>query len=233
MKVLGVIPARGGSKGIARKNLRTVGGEPLIGHAIRSARESRVLDRFVVTTDDHEIADVSRRHDAPVVRRPGELAGDETPIAPVLRHALEEAERRWGERYDVLVLLQPTSPIRTGKDVDAAVALLETGPAFDSVVSVCAMEDVHPGRMYRLEGGGLAALWPEWERARRQELPAVYYRNGAIYAVRRETLERKGLVIGERPAAYVMPARYLANVDDERDLLVADTLVTAWRDGRL
>jgi len=234
LKALGVIPARGGSKGVVGKNLRDVGGEPLIIHAIRAANEAVSLDQVVVSTDDPEIARVAEDAGALVLRRPADLATDEAPVAPVLAHALGTLEADGEGPFDVIVLLQPTSPIRRGADVDAALALLRGNDSADSVVSVCASEDVHPGRMYTLPGDGtMAALWPEWERSPRQALPPVYYRNGAIYAVRRDVLINDGLAIGRSPAPLVMPSHLLANIDDERDLIVADALVRAWREGRL
>lgn len=233
MRSLGVIPARGGSRAILRKNLREVGGEPLIAYAIRAAQESRLLTAFLTTTDDDEIAEVAARLGCPVLRRPGELARDDTPMAAVLLHALEHAEGEVAERYDALVLLQPTSPIRAGQDVDSAIALLRDDPDVDSVISVCPMDDMHPARMYRVDGEGwMEPLWPEWERAQRQELPVVYYRNGAIYACRRELLVGERTLMGGRRKAYVMPRERLANVDDERDLAIADALVRMWKEGR-
>lgn len=234
MRTLGVIPARGGSRGVPRKNLREVAGEPLIAYAIRAARESRLLTAFLTTTDDEEIAEVAARLGSPVLRRPPELAGDDTPMVPVLLHALEHGEAEAGARYDVLVVLQPTSPIRTGEDVDRAIALLGEDPSVDAVISVCAMDDVHPARMYRVDADGrMEPLDPAWECAQRQEIPVVYYRNGAIYACRRELLVGEGTVMGGRRKAYVMPRARLVNVDDERDLAVADVLVRLWKEGRL
>lgn len=229
-----MIPARGGSKGVPGKNLREVGGEPLIVHAVRTGEEAAHLDLVVVSTDDDEIARVATSAGARVLMRPSDLATDEAPVAPVLMHALTEAESDGHGPFDVVVLLQPTSPLRSGAHVDAALQILRDNVDADSVVSVCACEDMHPSRMYELPGDGtMAAVWPEWERSPRQELPPVYYRNGAIYVIRREVLMGDGLAIGRSPAPLVMPAQLLANVDDERDLIVADALIRAWRDGRL
>lgn len=233
MRVLGVIPARQGSKGVPGKNLRPVAGEPLIAHSIRAARESRRLTHFLVSTDGEEIAAAARRLECPVSMRPPELAADETPMPPVLQYALAESEARAGEPFDALVLLQPTSPIRTGADVDAVVTMLEEQPETESVVSVCAVDDAHPARMYRLGNGGeMEPLWPEWEMTRRQELPPLYHRNGALYAVRRKTLVEDGVIVGRVCRAYVMPREQLANIDDERDLEIADLLVRRWQESR-
>ncbi len=231
---LAVIPARGGSKGIPGKNLRQVAGDPLVVHAVRVAQESKTLGAAVLTTDDPEIAEVGRAAGARVVMRPADLATDESPVALALAHALRAVEADGDGPFDAVVVLQPTAPLRSGAHVDEALRLLADHPEADSVVSVCAVEDLHPARMYRLgEGGGMEALWPEWERSHRQDLPAVYHRNGAIYVVRRRVLLDDGLVIGRAPVPYVMPAQLQANVDDERDLVVADALMRAWKAGRL
>jgi CMP-N,N'-diacetyllegionaminic acid synthase len=187
--VLGVIPARGGSKGVTRKNLRQVGGRSLVAHAIRTAAESTRLTRFVTTTDDDEIASAAREEGSPVRRRPSELATDDAPMALTVLDALNSAEEECGLVFDAVVLLQPTSPLRRGSDVDAAVELLEQDDRADCAISVCQVEDVHPARMYRLVGRrSMHPLWPEWETAQRQDLPPLYYRNGAVYVTRRSTL---------------------------------------------
>jgi len=234
MRTLGIIPARGGSKGVRRKNVRSVAGEPLIAYAIRVAQESRLLTNFLTTTDDEEIAEVARFHGSPLLHRPPELAQDGTPMAPVLLHALAHAEHEAGVRYDAIVLLQPTSPIRTGENIDAVITMLEKDPTVDSIISVSPMEDVHPARMYRLdEEGWMESLWPEWETAQRQELPAIYYRNGALYATRRSVLVEQKTVMGKRKKAYVIPSKFLLNIDDERDLVIADLIVQLWKQRRL
>jgi len=234
MRVIGIIPARGGSKGVPRKNLRLVAGLPLIVYAIQAAQESKLLTAFLTTTDDPEIAEVARRFGSPVLLRPSELARDDTPMVPVLLHALEHAEKDAGMPYDAIVLLQPTSPIRTGADIDAVIRILDQDPTVESVISVCPMDDVHPARMYKVhEDGWMEPLWPEWETAQRQELPVVYYRNGAIYACRRDLLVNRHTIMGHRKKAYIMPRERLANINDERDLLIADLLVRLWKEGQL
>lgn len=234
LRVLGVIPARGRSRGVRQKNVRVVAGEPLIAYAIRAARASRLLTAFLTTTDDDEIAEAARRCGSPVVRRPPELARDDAPIVPTLLHALEHAEGKAGMLYDAIVLLQPPAPIRTGEDIDAVIGILEKDPTVESVISVYPVGDAHPARMYRLDAeGGIEPLWPEWETAQRQDLPVVYHRNGAVYAVRRRFLVEQRTVMARRKKAYVMPRERLANIDDERDLAVADLLVRLWKEGRL
>jgi len=233
MRVLGVIPARGGSKGVVNKNLRPVGGEPLIAHSIRAARQSSHLTRFLTTTDSEEIARVAREYDCPVLIRPSHLGLDDSPILGAVVHALEECERHSGQPYDAIVLLQPTSPIRTGEDIDNVIGILKDDPEVDGVISVCPMDDVHPARMYRLDDDRwMHPLYEELETAQRQSLPLVYYRNGALYAVRRTVVVDQHMMMARRKKAYVMSREHLANIDDERDLVIADTLVRLWKEGR-
>jgi len=234
MRVIGIIPARGGSKGVPRKNIRLVAGAPLITYAIRTARESQKLTALLTTKDDDEIAEIARGCGSPVLERPSELARDDTPMAPVLLHALEHAEWEAGVPYDAVVLLQPTSPIRTGADIDSVVGILEHDPTVESVISVSPVHDGHPAYLYHLYGGDwVEPLWPDWERARRQELPIVYGRNGALFGVRRGVLVEQRTVMARHPKAYVMPREWLTDIDDERDLAIADVLVRLWKDGHL
>jgi CMP-N-acetylneuraminic acid synthetase len=234
LNVLGIIPARGGSKGVIGKNTRLVAGEPLIAYSIQAAQASRSLTYFLTTTDDERIAEVAERYGSPVLRRPADLAQDDTPMVPVVLHALDQAEKATERFYDLVVLLQPTSPIREGSDIDAVIHMFEGEPELEGVISVCAMDDAHPARMYHLdEAGWMEPLWSEWETARRQDLPVVYYRNGAIYAIRRSTLVEQRTLMSRRKKAYVMPVERLANIDDERDLVITEALVKLWKAGQL
>ena len=228
-RVLGVIPARGRSKGVHRKNLRQVRGESLLAWAIRAADESTRLTRFVTTTDDDEIERAARELGSAVRRRSLELGADDSPVSLSVLDALRVVEREDASEYDAVVLLQPTSPLRRGRDVDIVVGVLEQDTDADCVISVCEVGDAHPARMYSMDDAGrMHPLSADWERARRQELPPLYVRNGAVYAVRRSTLVTNRELLGERPRAYVMPSRWRANIDDERDLIVANALAEEW-----
>ncbi len=222
--VLGIIPARGGSKGVRRKNIRMVGGRPLIAYTIDAARQSTHLTTCVVSTDDEEIAEVAGSLGCEVVMRPDALAEDNTPMAPVLSHAIEETERK-GIGVDHGVILQPTVPLRTGEDIDRTLDILIDGGA-DSVVSVVLVSDHHPSRMYRLEDRRLVPYAPEPEGSLRQDLPDVYHRNGAVYAFRRSLIADTGGFIGPDNRPYVMPSERSINIDEEYDLLLADLLIT-------
>jgi CMP-N,N'-diacetyllegionaminic acid synthase len=217
MRVLGIIPARGGSKGVPRKNVRMLGGKPLICHSIYAAKASKSVTHFLVSTDDAEIAQVAKSWGAEVLARPAELAQDKTPMPEVIHHVLKER----GAGFDIILLLQPTCPQRTGNDIDTALAGFNDAQV-QSVMSVYQVEDHHPGRMYKTQDGRLAPLFPEWIAARRQDLPAIYHRNGAIYACRAEHFQRTGFLWDDRPFPYVMPRSRSLNIDDPFDFEIAE-----------
>ncbi|MHB1277557.1 MAG: acylneuraminate cytidylyltransferase family protein [Bacteroidia bacterium] len=233
LRVLAVIPGRGGSKGVKDKNIREIAGKPLIAYAIECASEASKVDFVLVNTDSANIAEVARKHGAQVMMRPAALATDESPMVPVLLHVLEQMEER-GEVFDILVLLQITSPIRTGRNVDEVIEMFETEPDLPAVISVVPMDDVHPARMYKKDHSNwMEPLIREWETARRQDIPPVYYRNGCIYAVRIDEFKRSCTLMPEKKKAYVMPSAWLANVDDERDMIITEALLKAWHEGKL
>ena len=220
---IAVIPARAGSKGVPGKNKRLIAGRPLIAYTIDTALKTKALDRVIVTTDDAEIADLARAAGAEVVERPAEIAGDASPVIDAVLHALDAAG---AHDPAAVVLLQQTSPLRTSEDITQALTLFErTGTPVCSVVRV---EDAHPARMYRIEGERLVPQVPELAAARRQDLPALYLRNGAIYIVGPEQLARREIIC-DPMVPYEMPADRSANVDAEIDLVVLEALLTSAR----
>lgn len=227
MNTLGVIPARGGSKSVPRKNITLVHGKPLIAYTIEAAQRSRLLTHFLVSSDDAEIIAVARQYGAPVpFVRPAELATDTAPSLPVVQHAVGEMERLHGVTYDVVVLLQPTTPLRLPEDIDAALEKLAATGA-DSVISVCDVGAYHPARMRQIVDDRLVELpirEPK-EMARRQDLPPVHIRNGAIYAVRRDVVMLQNTMSGKDCRAYIMPEERSVNVDSMLDLLLAEILL--------
>lgn len=226
-RVLAVVPARGGSKGVPQKNRREVAGLPLISYTLRAARAASALDRIVVTTDEEELAAIARDEGVEVVIRPADIAGDESPVIDAVRHALDTLAARDGFRADVIALLQPTSPFRTATDIDAAVALFRRHRS--PVCSVYPCEDNHPARMYRIEDGRLAALFPDLASVRRQDLPPVYHRNGCLYVFGPGEVE-SGRIIGEAMVPYVMPQASSVNIDTELDLLLMAAMVEQARE---
>ncbi|MDP2954983.1 MAG: acylneuraminate cytidylyltransferase family protein [Longimicrobiales bacterium] len=228
MLVLGVIPARGGSKGVPRKNVREVGGRPLLAWTVDVARgASDVLFRTVVSTDDDEIARVAREHGADVPwMRPADLGGDRVPMVPVLRHAVQAVEAEEGRPVDWVCLLQPTAPFRTEEDVRAAVALA-AGGGCDSVISVVRVLDVHPVLMKRIESDRLLPFCvEEKEGTRRQDYaPPAYMRNGCIYLTRRDVLVERGSIWGDVIRPYVMPEERSVGIDNELQVKLVDLML--------
>lgn len=183
---LAIIPARGGSKGLPGKNIRDLGGLPLLIHSVRCARLAPVIDRVIVSTDSAEIAEVAGKHGAAVpFMRPPELARDDTPMMPVLAHALTEMERIDGRRYETVVLLDPTSPGRLPEDIDKAFALLDEAPDADGAVA-CSEPHFNPIWVGVFDRGGyLAPAFPDSaELSRRQDVPRFLRINGALYVWR-------------------------------------------------
>ncbi len=213
--VLGLIPARGGSKGIPRKNVMPIAGKPLIAWTIEAALSARSIDRVVVTTDDAEIAELSRRHGADVpFLRPASLACDETPgIDPVL-HALDMLPA-----YDMVVLLQPTSPLRSADDIDAAVAM---AGASATVVSVT--EATHTDWIFPMDAAGRLDI-PHQPTARRQEMAKRYMLNGAIYVARYDVLRARRSFLEAGTLGYAMPAERSVDIDGPLDWRLAELLL--------
>ena len=228
--MLALIPARGGSKAIPRKNLATVAGRPLIVWTIDAACRARSVQRVVVSTDDEAIAEAARAAGAEVpMWRPADLATDTTPgIDPVL-HAVSWLERHQGYRPEHVMILQPTSPLRTAEDIDAAVDLLHRQQA-DALVSVTPMR--HPASWTsRLSADGvLVDFRPDHdEETDRQSAEARYVQNGAIYIVRRELLIERRSLYAERTVAYVMPPERSLDLDEVWELDVAASLLRTRR----
>lgn len=227
MRVLGLIPARGGSKGIPRKNLRPLAGKPLLCWTAEAALAARRLARVVVSTDDPEIAELARACGVEVpFMRPPELAGDAAPTLPAVVHALEWLAGR-GERFDAVCLLQPTSPLRRAADIDGAVELMERTGA-DSVISFVDTGEKHPARMKVLDAEGRVVDPPfaeEYEGKRRQDLPRLYLREGSIYLTRTPVLLEEGRFQGDDCRAWIVPEERAINVDTPFDLLLAELLI--------
>ena len=223
MRVLGIITARGGSKGIPGKNLKPLGGRPLLDYTIDAANDTP-LDRLILSTEDPKIADVARRLGCEVpFMRPAELARDETPHLPVIVHAVQWL--RDHEQYvpDVVVILQPTSPLRSSADIAAALRMLELSGA-DSVVSVNAVAaHAHPMRMLKVGADGLATLFVTGQPVRnrinrRQDLPEAFVMNGAVYACRTDVLfAADPSLYGDRVVAYPMPPERSISIDTLED----------------
>lgn len=224
-KALGIIPARGGSKGVPRKNIRLVAGKPMIAYSIEAALGAKSLSDVVVSTEDEEIARIAKELGAWVpFLRPQELAQDTTPSFPVAEYTLKRLNEESDHTYDYAVWLQPTSPLRRSGDIDRALEILSESDT-DSVVSVEPVEDYHPCRLYRLKGNYLGLIQKDDGSGLRQRLDPVYHRNGAVYAFKTEVLMKYHNFFGEKILPYEMPRSRSVNVDDEYDLLIADFMI--------
>jgi CMP-N-acetylneuraminic acid synthetase len=225
-RVLAIVPARGGSKGIKLKNLQKVNGVPLVGLVGAVIRECSSIDRAVVSTDHQEIAEVARHYgiDVPFMR-PENLSGDQVADMPVLRHALEATEADDGTRYDIVVMLQPTSPFRRAEHVERC--LRDLGEKnLDAAWTVSETDSkAHPLKQLIMRDG-LLEYWDERGAAiiARQQLSPVYHRNGVAYALTREALLKKdGALLAQRTGAVVIDEP-LVNIDGPMDLEFATFL---------
>jgi CMP-N,N'-diacetyllegionaminic acid synthase len=227
--VLGIITARGGSKGVPGKNLKLLAGRPLLAYTVDSARACQALDRVILSTEDEAIAAAGRSLgvEVPFIR-PAELSRDDTPHLPVIQHAATWMRQHQDYRPDAVMVLQPTSPLRTAADIAAAIALLESSGA-DSVVSVSEVPaHSHPSRTLRVDATGNAVLFATGEPVRkrinrRQDLPDAWVMNGAIYACRTAVLGGPDpSLYGDRVVAYRMPHERSISIDDLNDWAEAE-----------
>ena len=225
--VVGAVCARGGSKGVPRKNLRSFLGKPLIAHAIECARACPVLQRIVVSTDDQEIAEVAKKHGAEVpFIRPAHLALDDTSKWPVFQHLVETLEGTSGERVDVLVDLDAGVPLRKPSDIDGCVNQLLSGTA--EIVATAYEADRNPYfNMVELKADGFAKIVksPEVPIVCRQAAPPVYSLSPAVYAIRRDTLWRYGHWSQARLEIYCLPRERAIDIDSKLDFRLAEFLM--------
>ncbi|GEM_PF-55993 len=232
--ILAVIPARGGSKSVPRKNIKPIAGRPLIDYMIQAALGSKELTHVCLSSEDAEILSIGKKWGGPnllLVDRPKELAEDTTPSLPVVQHAVTELEKRLGLTFDYVVLLQPIMPLAFSSDIDACIRMLIDTKS-DSVVSMCIVNDYHPMKIKRLKPDGtLTQFVPDMPETifRRQDLEPAYWRNGAIYAVTREAvMENKftlGFFCGPVTRPYVMPRERSVDINHPMDFVAAEALI--------
>ena len=233
---LAIIPARAGSKGIPDKNLQQVGSKNLIEHAIASALSSTLLTNIIITSDHPEIISIGEFNQVHTRMRPPHMATDESPVVACLQDAVSFIEDKTNISFDNIILLQPTSPIRTGKDIDNVIEMLNNDEDLEGVISVCDCGVFLPDHQYKIitpEISNNSILIPyllstQSERVRRQEIEGSYIRNGAIYAARKSILMTDNKIIVDNKAPYIMPKKYLCNLDDHEDLELARIIVPAW-----
>lgn len=224
MTILGLIPARGGSKGIPRKNLASCGGKSLMAWTIEAARGSK-LSRVFLSTDDAEIAAYGKEKGLEVpFLRPSELSGDTAPMVEVVRHFLDFAERE-GMRPDGVMLLQPTSPLRRARHIDQALKLFEAKRPVSLVSVVVVPHSMSPLSQMREEGGELFRTGEPIYR--RQDKPVFYVRNGPAILIASPAAIRSGDLYAPPCAAYIMDKRSSFDIDDSEDIAIADALIAA------
>jgi CMP-N-acetylneuraminic acid synthetase len=231
MNVLGVIPARGGSKGIPNKNLALLCGRPLLAYTADAAKASTRLTRTIVSTDDERIAECAKSLglDVPFMR-PSPLAGDDAPMLPVLQHAIDTLKAD-GFAADIVVLLQPTSPLRRGEHIDAAVDWLERTAA-DSVVSVVEVpHQFNPMSVMRIEEGLLKPFLDGPTITRRQDKPRLFARNGPAVLAVRATVIREGSLYGKTSWPLGMSAEDSLDIDTPLDLRLVESILAARANG--
>jgi len=223
-RVVALIPARGGSKGVPGKNVRELGGKPLAAWPIDVAGEPDTVDRTIVSTDDDEIATVAHEYGAEVFERPPELAADDSLVVETVRHTVERLET--GAGADIVVMLEPTTPFRQPGDIEACLDRLAEG--FDSVATYTDAE-INPHRTWQIKNGQPEPFLPEgdpWQP--RQALPEAYQLNGGVYAFRADAVSDPGegpsLLFG-RAGAVVMPPERSLDIDTELDFVIAETLI--------
>jgi CMP-N-acetylneuraminic acid synthetase len=216
-RALGVIPGRGGSKRLPRKNVLPVGGHPLIAHTIMAAKETTALTDWLVSSEDDEILSIAREYGAPVpFVRPAELSGDEIRNIDVVAHALAFMEDRKGKEYDMVVLLQPTCPVRDPAHIDAAVKLLHESE-LDTLASVKGPFKKRDPILKAIRGGVLEPYGAE------EALEPFYLYNASIYAAKREYFLREKKLVSSRQAPLPMDDMHSIDVDTLADLMVAET----------
>jgi CMP-N-acetylneuraminic acid synthetase len=225
-KILAVIPARGGSKGIPRKNLCKIAGISLVGHAAKIARSIEWIDRTILSTDDAEIASEGRKYGAEVpFMRPAELAGDKSGSVDMWQHAWLESEGHFKEQFEISILLEPTSPLRCVEDITRTVNVLIDSGSDAAATFSQAPAHFTPHKCLTVDEKGNIGFYHKQGRrfSIRQNIPEFYFRNGICYAVKKQTLINKGMIIEENCKAVIID-RHIVNIDDEHELEIAEFL---------
>lgn len=226
MKVLAIIPARGGSKGLPGKNIKPLCGKPLIGWTIEQAKASKYIDEIFVSTDSQEIADVAESFGVKVPElRPAELASDTATSASFVIYTIEKLKAQ-GKEFDYIILLEPTSPLRMVEDIDSSIITLHNTPDADSIVGVCKAECAHPAFMVKVNSDGLLLPFQDSMKAlRRQDIGDVYFFEGTVYVTRTNAfLDRKSFY-HEKTLPYIVPKGRAFEIDDAEDFYIVESLM--------
>lgn len=223
-KIIAIIPARGGSKRIPRKNIKLLAGKPLVFYTIKAALKSKYLDRIIVSTEDKEIEGITKKYGSEVIKRPKALAKDKSPTIDVVFHILGVLEKE-DYKPEAVVLLQPTSPLRATEDIDEAVRIFLNQDC-KSVVSVC--QYAHsPYWFFKIEKKRLKPLLGrKYFQLQSQDLPPVYLPNGAVFVASPETLLKyRGFDNNDKILPYIMPSQRSIDIDEELDFKLAELII--------
>ena len=229
LKILAVIPARAGSKGVPRKNTKMLGGRPLLGWSILEAKKSKLIDRLILSTEDEEIAEVGKSFGVDVpFKRPKELAGDKTHTPEILIHALNEIEKIDRIVYDIIVLLQPTVPFRKTEHIDKAIQQF-ISEKFDSLITV-KKQDYPPWWMFKLEDKKLSTVFKYGNdvnvfNMERQEFPDIYKPNGSVYVTKTVLLRENNQLVNQKSCGYlIVEDEFQVNIDTPLDFDIAESI---------
>lgn len=218
-KILAIIPARGGSKRIPGKNIKLLSGKPLIAYSIEAAKKSKLIDKIIVSTDDAQIAEASKKYGAEIIERPVNLAQDETPTLPVMIHVLDVLKESKQYKPDFIILLQPTCPLRNAEDINNVINLMMEGA--DSVQTFCRAAQ-HPAYMATIKNGIATPIDKKGYATRSQDLPEIYAKNGAVYGVTYDLLMNKKILYGKNNKAVIMPIERSVEIDELSEFKLAE-----------
>ena len=216
-KIIAIIPARGGSKGIPRKNIRLLAGKPLIAYTIEAASKSKYIDRAIVSTEDEEIAEISKLHSAEVIKRPNELGEDNVTLDPVIFHAVNSIEKKEDIKYDFVLTIQPTSPLLTTETLNKTIEIMLNGD-YDTLISV--KDETH--LYWTKKDGGFIPIYKE--RKNRQNLDPIYKETGAILISKRESIIEDNR-IGDKIFLFEIPKEESIDIDTYQDWWIAENLL--------
>jgi len=225
-QILGIIPARGGSKRIPRKNKRNFVDKPLVAWGIESALGAKRLDQIVVTSDDNDILKIAESY--PLIypiKRPSEISGDKSPAIDYIKHALQILEKNDEKKYKIIVILQPTSPLTISEDIDGTIELLEKSNA-DTAVSVVRLDHaIQPSKLKIMKDSRIYPYIEEENgRMAAHELPEIFIRNCSVYASNRYVIDQD-IIIGNDCRGYIMPRERSIDINDEFDFQLAEFLI--------
>lgn len=222
-KILAIIPARGGSKGLPGKNIKDLCGKPLIFWSIDAAKSSKYIDEIIISTDDNEIVSVLQERGIQVPWiRPSYLASDEAKSIDVIIHALEKS---LNGPHDILVLLEPTSPLRDCDDIDKAIEMLESNNEATSIVGVCKTEDSNPAFLVNIKNGFITSYLDDYTVKRRQDIEPVYFYEGSVYASYSDELIKKKSFYHSNTIPYEVPKWKSLEIDDIYDFIMVEAIM--------